>query len=136
MKKLKLWFFLNKEDLKVFLKNFFPILILMIVLIKGPWIVRQFVLKNYDSETMGVVTFAEKIKGISDSETGGRVVTKFFHIEYEFRLAGNIIEKKEKIHRSNVNIKQFAKLNKLNIGDSILVKYDSKNHNNSRIKTD
>lgn len=134
MEKFKTWLFLNNEDLKKFPKRFSPILFLMIILIKGPWIVRQFAVKNYDSETIGVVTFLEKIKGISDSQTGGRVVTKFFHIEYKFQIEENIFEKKEKIHRSTVNIKQYSKLKKIEVGDSILVKYDSENHNNSIIK--
>ncbi len=134
MEKIKTWLFFNKENLIGFFKYFIPTLILIFVVSRIPWILDQLALGNYDSETMGVVTYAKKIKGISDSQTGGRVVTKFFHIEYEFKLEGNVFEKKEKIPTTTINVKQYAKLNKIEIGDSILVKYDSENHDKSKIK--
>lgn len=136
MEKIKLWVYLHKEDLKVFFKNLIPISILILALANIPWIFQQFAFKNYDSETTGIVLHLEKIKGISDSQTGGRVVTKTFQVKYQYQVEEDTIKKKDNIHRSTINIKQYSKLNQLQKGDSILVGYDSDRPINSRIKTE
>ncbi|MFT6320669.1 MAG: hypothetical protein ACJAT4_001597 [Granulosicoccus sp.] len=135
MKRIKLWFFLHKEDVKGVFKISVPILILMFVFIKIPWMLQQFALGSLDSEITGVVNSVEKIKGIQESQIGGKVVTKKYTIEYQFQVREDVFKKTETLHRSSLHLNQRAKFSHLEKGDSILIRYDSDDLKKSKIKT-
>ncbi len=130
---MKLWMQLYKNDIIGVVKIFTLVLILILIFFKLPKVVKKYTLSQLDSEAIGVVDSIKQRKGINESLDGGKVVVKDYKIDYHFQIKSKRINKSEIIDRSSITLGQSIKLNKIEKGDSILIRYDSKNLERSSI---
>lgn len=131
--KIKLWLQLHKGDIISALKLLIPILLLIFIILKFPFLTRTYFLSKLDSEIVGVVDKIEKTKGIHESEIGGKIINKNYKIAYHYIIKREKIKGIEVIDRSSLNLKQKIRVNKIEIGDTILIRYDSRNIKSSKI---
>jgi hypothetical protein len=134
VERIKLWGYLHEDDLKGVFKVFLPLLLLLIALINIPYFTRMFVVQSLDSETYGVIESIEKRKGVHESKYGGSLVIKDYKIQYRYLVKNDSFVQTEIIDRKSVKLDERIKIGKLKKGDTILVKYNSKNYNQSHLK--
>ncbi|MEL6143247.1 MAG: hypothetical protein AAFU67_16720 [Bacteroidota bacterium] len=73
---------------------------------------------------IGVVTGKEMIKGISESEYGGKVVIRGIQIDYLFVIDRDTLTGSDAIMRRNAKQSAWYEMNSKSIGDTIRVLYD------------
>ena len=134
LENLKLWIYLHKSDIKAIFKMSIPIILLFFFILKIPAMIRNYSLSKFDSEIIGVVDSIEKKEGIQESEIGGNIIVKTYRIYYHYEVENKKITCSEIIDKNSITIKQRNKLNKIEEGDSILVRYSSQNLKRSKIK--
>lgn len=134
--KAKLWLYLHEEDVVGFLKTFIPVILLMILMVKIPFLYRHYELKKLDSITVGKIKSIEKIIGIHESEEGGKLYTKSYRIDYQYTIGEEHLNSVEFIPRASCKPAMIIKLNQLEKGDSLSILYDSRNHKRSRVSID
>ena len=99
-----------------------------------PVYLRASSIKKFDAEIVGVVDSIIFIKGIQESEIGGKVVTKSYQIDYQYDIEEKTIKQSQMINNITLSNQQKMKLYKLSKGDSVIVVYDSKNPGKSDLK--
>lgn len=134
MKKIKLWFYLYKEEIVGIFKIFIPLILLVFLARNISLISRNIHLLRLDVEVTGVVDSIEKIQGIQETEIGGMVVVKSYKIVYHYVLQDVKIIQTEIMQSKGLFLKQRIILNNLQPGDSILVKCDSENIKQSKLQ--
>ena len=132
MNKIKLWIELNKDDLRGFFLKFLPLIGILVRFL--PKIVREINFTKYNSNTIGKVIEIETIKGIHDSELGGKVIIQGYEIEYEFSVDTLKIRKREFVPLNSLAINEKVLAKNLVPGDTIQIGFNSRNPNLSRIK--
>jgi len=128
------WYSIYGDELKTSVKLLFPLIIVIFLFGNLEFIAHKIKLTQFDSETYGRVSSIEKIKAINESEAGSKLYTKFYKINYDYQLGDKTYGKEEYLSRKAMNIKGRIKMDKLEKGDSIIIKYDSQNHSKSIIK--
>ena len=134
MKRIKLWIELHSDDLKGFFLKFLPLIGIVILVRFLPNIIREVSSIKYDTNAIGEIIEIETIKGIHDSEVGGKVITKGYEIEYEFSVDTFKIRKREFVTLNSLDMDEKVKAKKLGIGDAILIGFAASNPTCSRIK--
>lgn len=127
LKQLKLWLYLHKDDLSGFFKLFLPLILIIFIYRAMPSIVRYFQSTGLDADTIGIVDSITKNEGIHESEAGGRVIIKSYQIEYHFISENEKVARNEYLSRSSISLSQRMVLNKLDVGGSVFVRYNSGN---------
>ena len=133
MKKIILWLEINLENIKGGFKLLIPISIIFLI-INIPYKLRDQLLTKLDSETIGIVDSINQIKGIKETQTGGKIFTKIFEVKYHFILEETIFNNDDKILTESVTLKERIKIRNLIKGDSITIKFSSTDPNKSMIK--
>ena len=136
LENIQLWIELHQDDIKGLLKV--SLLISAIVLAaylirQSPKYLREYSFEKLDAKTVGIIDTLIIREGIIETEAGGKVVHMDFQIEYTFNTGHSEFNLNEMILRNELELLQRMKLSTLKKGDSIVVRYESLNPNNSRI---
>ena len=131
---ISLWIHLHKDDIFAFFKLFIPILLLIFIVREIPSFTRNYFLSKLDSEKIGIIDNIEKVKGIHESEVGSKIIIKSYRVNYHYVIEDKRIDGNEIIDMASITLKQKIRLNKIEKGDSILIKYDSGNLEHCKIK--
>ena len=132
--KVRLWIDLYKDDLISGLKLMVPIMLLILALKEVPLLTRKYHLSKLDSEIFGVIDSIEIREGVQHSETGGKVVVNNYNLSYHYEIKGQRINNSETVNKTSITIRQKVKLDKIRRDDTIVIKYDSANFKNAKIK--
>ena len=133
MDNLRTWFDDYREDIKRIFKLFTPLVLMVIIIWKLPFLLNQMERTRLDSKTLGVVESIEKIKGINESEEGGKVIIQTYRINYKYETEEDEVTCTEYISRERLKLKERMKLNRIEKGDSIMIGFDSKGKRRSKI---
>ena len=130
---MRLWLFLYKHDIVKAFKLLIPIALILFILGRLPQILKYISLSSLDAETIGVVDSIYTKKSRQETLEGSRLVEKYYIIKYHFEVCDLIIRKSESIDKSGITFQEINKLNSLQPGDSINIKYDSDNIDKSLV---
>ncbi len=101
-----------------------------------PRLIQTWFLKKLDSQTFGVILSIKKQDGIKESQFGSKIVTKGYHIEYQYEVNEAIFKKYQYLQVSALTIPQSVKFRSLETGDTLQIKFESDQPENSMIYPD
>ena len=93
----------------------------------GPVLVNDFALNNLDGQARAVVISMETKKTITESLSGGRVKVGGFLLSYRYSIGQNTYTNEEFIDRRAIHPNAFRILQRVEVGDTVLIKYDTEN---------
>ena len=126
---IKLWIYLYKEDVfQICMGATFLIFILSL-----PSLGRKYILSKLDTKIVGVVENIEKNQAIHNSQYGGKVYVKSYTVDYQFFIDKMEVCKREWIEKRTLTTNQRIAIYNLKSGDSLSIRYDSKNIQNAKI---
>ena len=136
MKKIYQWFSLYSDDIKGIIK----VTVLLVVVVGGyralPRVLRYASTVKLKGETIGVVTQIRKVEKIYESEAGGKLGVKGYDVKYSYVVDGEEEDKQVYLDKLRYTMKERMKLYQLQVGDSVLVKFDLDTPNKSTIAFD
>ncbi|WP_367391493.1 hypothetical protein [Lewinella sp. LCG006] len=136
MKKIHQWFLLYGDDIKGIIK----VIALLVVVVGGyrilPRVLRYASTIKLKGETIGVVTQIRKVEKIYESEGGGKLGVKGYDVKYSYVVDGEEENKQVYLDKLRYTMKERMKLYQLQVGDSVLVKFDLDTPHKSTIAFD
>ena len=136
MKKIHQWFLLYGDDIKGIIK----VIALLVVVVGGyrilPRVLRYASTIELKGETIGVVTQIRKVEKIYESEGGGKLGVKGYDVKYSYVVDGKEEDKQVYLDKLRYTMQERMKLYQLEVGDSVLVKFDLDTPNKSTIAFD
>jgi hypothetical protein len=129
--KIKLWVLLHAGDIKATVALSVPIVFLAVLVNMAPRLLREVHYSGFDSQTAGILDTLIQIKGIRESQEGGSVATLTYRVNYHYEIAGKTYGGSEYVHRRAATIAQRVLLNKMERGDTLLLKYKNKKPSSS-----
>ncbi len=122
-----------KNDIVAVLKIGFLLLVICGGIRIFPLLVDKWGNRNLTESTFGVVTKIEANKYIKETLEGGKISTKGYFVEFDYFPDNQIFNARKYIDKSTLNPSQKANIRKLEIGDTLTVKYDAQHPENAKL---
>ena len=130
---MKLWFYLYKEEILRGLKLIIPFTLLFVLYRQLPYLARNYSCAKFNTEAMGYVENVSIKKSRRESLAGSKLVDQYYILNYNYSINNNTFCKSETINISALTLKQHMMLKLIEAGDSLKVRYNSKNIKSVRI---
>lgn len=133
MKRMTQWLWLYLDEIKGGFK--FLLLLLVIVAIRHhAQLLEWWQRTQLEGETTAVIIDKQTIEYINESEMGGRVMVKAYEVSYSYGVEEKQFAKKAFLDRRRYNMQERILLRKLQVGDTVQLKYDLEDFEHAKLK--